>query len=107
MIGLLPPLNDPTSIFEHFRGSYGSELLTAAVGHFRVFERLSIRSMSFDELRQELGLQRRPAVVLITALRAMKLIEDDQFGNFRLTDLAKEHLIPGGESFVGDYVGLA
>ena len=107
MTGLLPPLNDPTSIFEHFRGSYGSELLTAAVGHFRVFERLNSRSMSFDELRQELALQRRPAVVLITALRAMKLIEADQFGSFRLTDLAKEHLIPGGEYFVGDYVGLA
>ena len=63
--------------------------------------------MSFDELRQELALQRRSAVVLITALRAMKLLEVDEFGNFRLTDQAKEHLIPGGEYFVGDYVGLA
>ncbi len=107
MIGLLPPSNDPTSIFEHFRGSYGSELLAAAVGHFQVFERLSPRSMSFEELRQELALLRRPAIVLLTALRAMKLLEVDQSGNFRLTDLAKEHLVPGGEYFVGDYIGLA
>jgi ubiquinone/menaquinone biosynthesis C-methylase UbiE len=104
---LLPPSNDPTPIFEHFRGSYGSELLTAAVAHFQVFERLNTRSMSFDELRRELVLERRPAIVLMTALRAMSLLNVDDLGHFRLTDLAKEHLVPGGEYFVGDYVGLA
>ena len=105
--GLLPPSNDPTSIFEHFRGSYGSELLTAAVGHFRVFERLAVRSMQFEELRQELAFERRPAIVLLTAMRAMKLLDVDEAGRFLLADLAKEHLVPGGEYFVGDYVGLA
>ena len=107
MIGLLPPSNDPTSIFEHFRGSYGSELLTAAVGHFQVFERLSTQSMSFEKLRQELALQRRPAIVLLTALRAMTLLDVDESGCVRLTDQAKEHLVQGGEYFIGDYIGLA
>ena len=107
MTGLLPPKNDPTSIFEHFRGSYGSELLAAAVGHFHVFEELSTRSMSFEELRKKLEIQRRPAVVLLTALRAMKLLEVDESGCLLLTDLAKEHLLPGVEYFVGDYIGLA
>lgn len=104
---LTPPPNDPTPIFEHFRGSYGSELLTAAVGHFRLFERLSLRRLSFDELRHDLGLERRPAVVLTTALRAMQLLDMDDKGKLGLSDLAREHLIPGGPFFVGDYVGLA
>ena len=107
LFGIMPPSNDPTPIFEHFRGSYGSELLTAAVAHFQVFERLSTRSMPFEELRRELVLERRPAIVLLTALRAMSLLNVDNLGHFRLTDLAKEHLVQGGEYFVGDYIGLA
>jgi len=104
---LSPPPTDPTPIFEHFRGSYGSELLTAAVEHFSVFERLHDRSMSFDDLRQELQLERRPAVVLFTALRAMQLLELDRAGRYRVTELARDHLVPNGEYFVGDYLGLA
>ena len=101
------PQHDPTPIFELFRGSYGSELLTAAVAHFRVFDRLNQRSMSFEELRQDLSLERRPAVVLFTALRAMKLLEVDSTGRFRLTEQSKEHLVEGGSYYVGDYIGLA
>ena len=36
---LTPPRLDPTPLFELFRGSYATELLTAAVAHFRVFDR--------------------------------------------------------------------
>ena len=32
---------DPTPIFELFRGNYATELLTAAVAHFQLFERLA------------------------------------------------------------------
>ena len=100
------PKVDPTPIFEHFRGSYGSELLTIAVSHFDIFGRLSRKRMSLETLRGELGLQRRPAMVLVTALRAMgMLLESD--GTLGLTPLAKEHLVPGGEFDCGDYVGLA
>ena len=34
---LVCPQTDPTPIFELFRGSYATELLTAAVAHFGVF----------------------------------------------------------------------
>ena len=104
---LRPPSTDPTEIFQHFRGSYASELLTAAVEHFRLFELLNDRVMSFDELRQQLQLERRPAIVLVTALRAMHLVETDASGFFCLTVLAKEHLVRNREFFVGDYLGLA
>ena len=68
--------------------------------------RLSQQPATFDELRQSLGLDDRPANVLITALRAMELLEmvDDRL---KLTSLAEEHLVPGGAFDVGDYIGLA
>ncbi|MDB5336375.1 MAG: methylase involved in ubiquinone/menaquinone biosynthesis [Planctomycetaceae bacterium] len=107
MAALVPPLIDPTLIFEHFRGSYGSELLTAAVAHFRLFELLAAGPLTSDELQARLGLARRPLVVLTTALRAMQLVTQTATGQLALTDLAREHLLPGTEFYVGDYVGLA
>ncbi|MFV0444839.1 MAG: methyltransferase [Planctomycetaceae bacterium] len=103
----LQPVTDPTPIFENFRGSYGTELLTAAVAHFDLFSRLAESSLSVEDLGRELGLQRRPMQVLATALQAMGLIEQDQQHRLRLTILAQEHLSPGGPFDVGDYVGLA
>ena len=101
-----PPDTDPTPIFEHFRGSYGSELLTIAIAHLDVFGRLDRQSASLETLGADLGLQRRPATVLITALRAMGLISESG-GRLSLSDLAREHLVPGGAFDCGDYVGLA
>jgi len=100
------PGTDPTPIFEHFRGSYATELLTAAVAHFGVFGRLAKSPLALDELRTALGLQERPAVVLVAALRAMGLVAKEG-GRLTLTPLAREHLIPGGSLDVGGYIGLA
>ena len=41
MVPLGSPVIDPTSIFEHFRGSYGTELLSAAGAHFDLLGRLA------------------------------------------------------------------
>ena len=101
------PKTDPTPIFEFFRGSYGTELLTAAVAHFNVFGMLSQGPTSFDELRVALGIAERAAVVLVTALRAMGLIAKDASGRLTLTSLATEHLVPGAAFEVSDYIGLA
>ncbi len=107
MSRMTPPTIDPTPIFELFRGSYGTELLTAAVVEFELFRRLSERAMSFDDLRVEIGLQRRPAVVLFTALRAMGLLTVDSSGRLTLTALGREHLVPGSEFDVSGYIALA
>lgn len=101
-----PPQTDPTSIFEHFRGAHGSELLTAAVTHFNLFGRLKQGAIDFDSLRATLELDTRPAVVLFTALKAMGLLFEAD-GKLSLTELAAEHLVPGGQFDCGDYVGLA
>ena len=100
------PNTDPTPIFELFRGSYGSELLTAAIAHFDVFGRLAAQTLSFEDLANALNLKPRPATVLITALRAMNLLSETD-GKLTPSDLAHEHLVPGGYFDVGDYVGLA
>lgn len=107
MLPLTPPSTDPTPIFEHFRGNHGTELLTAAVAHFNVFGRLANGGKDYEALRQELELSPRAGVVLFTALRALGLVTLDGRGRLGLTPLAREHLTPGGEFYVGDYVGLA
>lgn len=104
---LAPPDTDPTPLFDLFRGNYGSELLTAAVAHFNVFGRLAERPLTAAELAHELQLEARPAVVLLTALRAMGLLTADAQGRLALTPLAREHLVPGNEFDVSGYIGAA
>lgn len=107
MSGLPAPEFDPTPIFEAFRGSYGTELLTAASAHLGLFAILAESPLDAATLRSRLELSPRAFVVLLTAMRAMKLIDRDDADRFRLTPVAREHLVPGGEFYVGDYVGLA
>jgi 2-polyprenyl-3-methyl-5-hydroxy-6-metoxy-1,4-benzoquinol methylase len=107
LTALATPQVDPTPIFEIFRGSYGTELLTAAVAHFNVFGRLAQAPLTFHDLRQALGLAERPANVLTTALRAFDLLASDPQQRLTLTDLSREHLVPGAAFDVSDYVGLA
>lgn len=100
------PTTDPTPIFEHFRGSYATELLTAAIAHFGIFGRLNESPLTFTELQAALDLDHRPLNVLLTALQAMGLITKHA-DQYTLTPVAKEHLVPGGKFDVGNYVSLA
>ncbi|HEY2159355.1 MAG TPA: methyltransferase [Isosphaeraceae bacterium] len=105
---MVTPSLDPTGIFELFRGNYATELLTAAVAHFRVFGRLRESGpLGMEAFRRQLGLSERPAVVLTTALRAMGLLTVDERGRIAPTELASEHLTPGAFFDVGGYIGLA
>tara|TARA_B000000460_G_scaffold127742_1_gene90008 strand:+ start:45 stop:1142 length:1098 start_codon:yes stop_codon:yes gene_type:complete len=101
------PPTDPTSIFEAFRGCHSTELLTAAVAHFEVFAKLEGGALEPGTLREVLGLAERPFVVLTTALKAMGLLVAGPAGKLDLAPLAREHLLEGGEFYVGDYVRLA
>ncbi len=103
------PLFDPTLIFEHFRGAYGTQLLTAAVAHFDLFGKLSVSPDLFlpcEQLRMELELEHRPFKVLTTALKAMELLVEDG-ETIGATPLAVEHLLTGGQFAVTNYIGLA
>ena len=63
--------------------------------------------MTLQELGQELDLDARPMVVLVTALRAMNLLRADDAGRLSLTPIAQEHLLGDAYFSVSDYVGLA
>jgi SAM-dependent methyltransferase len=104
---LLPADTDPTPIFELYRGSFATELLTAATSEFNVFGRLAERSLAPAALQAELGLAERPFVVLSTALRAFGLLALDEAGNLTLTPAARNHLVPGAPHDIGGYLGLA
>lgn len=107
MNALPVPQTDPTPIFEHYRGAYGSELLTAAVAHLDLFSHLAHTPMSLTALRSAVGLAERPATVLLVALRAMGLITGSWPDRLELTAVSREHLLAGGDFYVGDYVGLS
>lgn len=104
---LSPPLQDPTPIFEAFRGSYSTELLTAAVAHFHLFDDLASRPLTLDQIQNNLQIATRPALVLITALRAMGLVTKTTAGQYSLTPLAREHLLTSSGSDITGYLGLA
>ena len=104
---LVPPETDPTPIFEAFRGSYGTQLLTAAVAHFHLFDHLADRPLQFTALRNKLELEQRPAIVLVTALRAMGLLEKNSDESVGLTALARGHLVSNAPFSITGYIGLA
>lgn len=101
------PRIDPAPVFEHYRGVYATALLNAAISEFRVFERLAESSMSEPQLVAALQLSTRAGNVLLVALKAMGLLTGDSSGRISLTAMAREHLLPGGEFYVGDYVAQA
>jgi len=103
---LKPPATDPTLLFEHFRGSYGTELLVAAVAHLRVFQYLQGGAKEAEQLRSAVSLEKRPFTVLMCALKAMGLLQQPS-ATIELTPLAEEHLVAGRPGDVSDYFGLA
>jgi predicted O-methyltransferase YrrM len=102
---LLPPSSDPAPIFEIFRGNYAMELLTAAVAHFRVFGALAEGPLALDALRKATGLGGRQFTVLLTGLKALKLVEEKE-GQVQPTRLARDHLAPGKPLDVSDYIRM-
>ncbi|MSR30773.1 MAG: methyltransferase domain-containing protein [Gemmataceae bacterium] len=103
---LKQPPSDPAPLFELFRGCHATELLTAAVVHFQVFEKLLPGPIPEEELQKELELTRRAWVVFSTALKAFGLLEVSE-GKIGLTSLAMTHLLQGGEFSIANYIGLA
>src|ERR1700676_4076401 len=103
---LVPPQTDPKPIFDLSRNTYGTELLTAAVAHFDLFGRLAQAPLALSDLAALFGFSQRGAIVLTTALRAMRLLTTDDAGRFRLTPLAAEHLVPDGDYYVGEYLAM-
>ena len=101
------PELDPTPLFELFRGQYATQLLTIAVAHLGVFERLAAGPKNDESLREELDLAPRPYAVLMTALRAMGVIESYDECEVTLTGRGAAFLDRSSPYCVADYIGLA
>src|SRR5262249_34172648 len=103
---LLPPPLDPAPIFEIFRGNYAMELLTSAIAHFGVFEKLAGGPVAVVELQAATGLAERQFTVLLTGLKALKLVMEKD-GRVQATVMARDHLTLGQPLDVSDYIRLA
>ena len=99
------PEFDPTPILDAFRASHLTTLLTAAVAHFDVGSHLAAGPLQFDTLRDRLGLAERPAIVLLTALRSLGLIEVTG-KDIALTAVGREKLDPASPFCLRGYIGL-
>jgi predicted O-methyltransferase YrrM len=102
---LLAPQVDPAPLFEIFRGNFAMELLTAAVAHFGIFDELASGPIAASELREATRLGERQFSVLLTGLKALQLVTD-QNGRVQMTPIAREHLSPGQPLDVSDYIRL-
>lgn len=106
-VRLVPPATDPTPIFDTFRSNFATEIMVAAAGPFDLFRLLEAGELPFRVLRDRLSLAERPAIVLLTALCALGLLKRRVEGGeagYGLTEMAHEHLVPGRELYVGDYI---
>jgi len=106
-VPISPPRTDPAPIFEMYRGSFVTALLAAAAGEFHIFDRLASGAKNETDLLRELNLSPRSGNVLLVALRAMGLLAADAGGRIVLSDLAREHLVSGGEFNISDYIAQA
>lgn len=99
------PLLDPALITRHLRARASSQLLVVAVHHIPVFEELSKKQGSIDELRYKLKLKPRPAMVLFPALCAMGMLRLTADEILEITELGKFLTVSHPSSLIG-YVGL-
>lgn len=104
---LVAPTTDPAALFGAFRANHGSEILVAAVTHWRLFERLSRQPLTPADLGQQLNLAMRPLTVMTTVLRALGFLQLDAQGRLEPTLLAREHLVAGSPFDTTDYLGLS
>ncbi|MBO0931582.1 methyltransferase [Fibrella aquatilis] len=96
---------DPAPITRQLRAMFGSRLLLAAIHELAVFDTLSAEPLSLADLRQQLNLAERPAMVLFPALCAMQLLEYDIHNRLTLTALGR-YLVQDQEPNLTGYTGL-
>lgn len=99
------PVYDPTPLLDTFRASHLTSLVTAAVAHFDIGAVLAPGSLLFSALCHRLKLEERPAIVLLTALRSIGLIDVDG-PRISLTPAGREKLDPGSPFRLTGYLGL-
>src|SRR5437016_6020947 len=96
------PMTDPTPIYRYRDGLYAADFLTAALVHLDFFTWLDKQPSDLQTICRSLGLQERPTDVMLTLFTAMGFLErKDEV--FRLTTLAREHLVKSSAWNIGPY----
>lgn len=85
---------DPESLFRARDSIYASDLLLAAAVHLDLFSRLENRPLDRHGICSTLGIQDRPADVMMTLFTAMGLV-DRRGEGYSLTPLSKSFLTRG------------
>jgi hypothetical protein len=96
------PGTDPTSLYRYRDGLYATDLLTAAMCHLDFFKWLGERSADLQTICGSLGLKERPVDVMLTLFSAMGLLQREGEA-VRLTEMAREHLLPSSPWCIGPY----
>jgi len=97
-----PPATDPTPVYRHRDGLYAADLVTAGLVHLDVFTWLDRHPADLDGLCAGLGIEPRPADVMVTLYAAMGLVERDG-STIRLTPLGREHFVADSPYSLGAY----
>ncbi|MEV8506961.1 methyltransferase [Actinoplanes sp. NPDC051475] len=95
----------PAALMELTTGLWASQTLAAAehLGLFTVLSRSGGASVA--ETAHRLGIEERPAEILLTACAALDLLSRDG-GRYVNTPLAETYLVRGGQYYFGDYVRM-
>ena len=96
------PSTDPIEIYRYRDGLYAVDLLTAALTEFDFFTWLHRTPANLAQICERLGIAERPTDVMLTLFTANGFIAFDG-SLFRITDLAREHLVSDSPFFIGPY----
>jgi predicted O-methyltransferase YrrM len=96
------PETDPVTIYRVRDGIYASDMLLAAIVHLDLFSWLDQHPASREDICRAFATTPRPTDVMLTLFAAMALVEERD-GVFRLTPLAREHLVKTSPWFLGPY----
>lgn len=96
------PETDPVSIYRVRDGIYAADMLLAAIVHLDLFSWLDTHPATREDICREFGVTPRPTDVMLTLFAAMGLVEE-RWDIFKLTPLAREHLVKTSPWFLGPY----
>lgn len=96
------PATDPLEIYRYRDGLYAVDLLTAALTEFDFFTWLHAHPADLPTICRELAIAERPADVMLTLFAANGFVRSEA-GVFRVTPLAREHLVSTSPFFIGPY----
>jgi SAM-dependent methyltransferase len=98
------PQSDPTQIFRFRDRQYAAELMALAVLELRFFEFVDqYGTVTVGSVCEHYRFAERPVDVLLSLCRASGFLEQQAGGSIRLTQVAREYLIPSSPWYLGPY----